>query len=201
MRCKSGSQRLLRWEAQCIVPTMSPPKGWNSDTAVAMTRTSIIGCNLPSEYQLSYALGAISKNSCPNKLHINSVRLFALQETGKKIWLDLPPPSPSSLPPPATSPLQAYSSPPSIVLAVDSPSPATPSPSISSTNGHSANTDSSAMNLLFYGDGGCVDSCVAATDDVFSAELIWNDGFVESNEPILSPPAEMEVEEGFALRE
>ena len=63
---------------------------------------------------------------------------------------------------------------------------------------------SSAMNLpvqRLHGDGGYVDSYVAAADDVFSAELIGNDGFVESTGPILSPPAEMEVEEGFALRE
>ncbi|GFY82351.1 clathrin light chain protein [Actinidia rufa] len=65
---------------------------------------------------------------------------------------------------------------------------------------------SSAMNLPFDdddgdGDGGYVDSYVAAADDVFSEELIENDGFVESNGPILSPPEEMEVEEGFALRE
>ena len=50
-------------------------------------------------------------------------------------------------------------------------------------------------------DGGYVDSYVVAADDVFSAELIGNDGFVESSGPILSPPAEMELEEGFALRE
>ncbi|PSS34653.1 Clathrin light chain like [Actinidia chinensis var. chinensis] len=63
---------------------------------------------------------------------------------------------------------------------------------------------SSAMNLPFDdddGDGGYVESYVADADDVFSEELIGNDGFVESNGPILSPPEEIEVEEGFALRE
>ncbi|GFZ06116.1 hypothetical protein Acr_18g0002860 [Actinidia rufa] len=58
------------------------------------------------------------------------------------------------------------------------------------------------MNLSFDdddgnsdGDGGCVDSYVIAAYDVFSVKLIGNDGFVESNWPILSPLAEMEVEE------
>ena len=54
------------------------------------------------------------------------------------------------------------------------------------------------MNLPFDDDdddggGGYVDSYVAVADDVFSAELIGNDGFVESNGPILSSPAEMEL--------
>ena len=61
---------------------------------------------------------------------------------------------------------------------------------------------SSAVNLPFdEGDGGYVGSYVAATDDVFSAKLSGDGGFVESNGSILPPPLEMEAEEGFALRE
>ncbi|PSS08372.1 Clathrin light chain like [Actinidia chinensis var. chinensis] len=116
--------------------------------------------------------------------------------------LDLPPTSPPNPPPPATSPPPANSSPPPIALAVVPSLPATLAPSISSTKGHNAVVDSSAMNLSFDdGDGGYVDLYVAGADDVFTAELIGNDGFVESNGPILSPLAEMEVEEEFALRE
>ncbi|XP_057459266.1 uncharacterized protein LOC130749927 [Actinidia eriantha] len=120
--------------------------------------------------------------------------------------LDLPPPSRSSPPPPATSLPPADSSPPPIALAVVPPPSVTPAPSISSTKGHSAAVDSSAMNLPFdngdgVGNGGYIDSYVAAADDVFTTELIGKDGFVESNGPILSSLAEMEVEEGFALRE
>ncbi|GFZ21437.1 hypothetical protein Acr_29g0005990 [Actinidia rufa] len=57
------------------------------------------------------------------------------------------------------------------------------------------------MNLPFddYDCRGYIDLYVAAEDDVFSEELIGNDVFVESNGLILSPPADMEVEEGFAL--
>jgi len=41
----------------------------------------------------------------------------------------------------------------------------------------------------------------SATDDAFSTDRNGTGGFVESNGPILPPPAEMESEEGFALRE
>ncbi|CAL5388637.1 unnamed protein product [Camellia sinensis] len=41
----------------------------------------------------------------------------------------------------------------------------------------------------------------AADDDVFSPELNGNSGYVASDGPILPPPADMEPEEGLALRE
>lgn len=41
----------------------------------------------------------------------------------------------------------------------------------------------------------------SAANDVFSQDRNGNSGFVGSNGPILSPLVEMELEEGFALRE
>ncbi|CAL5351476.1 hypothetical protein CsSME_00038844 [Camellia sinensis var. sinensis] len=52
----------------------------------------------------------------------------------------------------------------------------------------------------FFADGESVME-PAEEDDVFSPERNGNGGFVASDETILPPPAEMEPEEGFALRE